>query len=308
MLKSNKVSMNRIITALVVILFIILISGFLLFAKSEYLNSTDEVNSNDEFITRNLEITDKNNSAAIATSNNKLPYLKIYTPEPPTLHTFFEVTKGCKVMIDENCTHAYASTTTTSPIKANLRIGVILLVNNKVTTSDGTIWYEVNFAEPIRYQKRVSLPWFVTAKAGNIFSDIGLLTMGTSTTINTKQIIVDRSEQMLYAFIDDKLFMKSPVSTGLLLSPTPRGTFTIFKKTPTRYMQGPLPGISNQYFDLPGVPWNLYFTEQGAVIHGAYWHNSFGKIWSHGCVNLPPEIAKKLYIFADLGTTVIIRD
>ncbi|MCR4306356.1 MAG: L,D-transpeptidase, partial [Candidatus Yonathbacteria bacterium] len=90
--------------------------------------------------------------------------------------------------------------------------------------------------------------------------------------------------------------------------PTPRGTFTIFKKTPSRYMQGPIPDIADQYYDLPGVPWNLYFTHEGAVIHGAYWHDSFGSAYSHGCVNLPPEQARKLYNWADLGTGVIVKD
>ena len=102
--------------------------------------------------------------------------------------------------------------------------------------------------------------------------------------------------------------MEEPVSTGLELTPTPRGVFSVYKKTPTRYMQGPLPDISDQYYDLPGVPWNLYFTKQGAVIHGAYWHNSFGTPWSHGCVNLPPEKARELYLWAELGTQVLVRD
>ena len=102
--------------------------------------------------------------------------------------------------------------------------------------------------------------------------------------------------------------MEMVISTGLELTPTPRGTFSVFKKTPSRYMQGPLPGLPYDYYDLPGVPWNLYFTHEGAVIHGAYWHNSFGSRYSHGCVNLPPDEAKKLYDWAVLGTTVIVQD
>jgi lipoprotein-anchoring transpeptidase ErfK/SrfK len=94
----------------------------------------------------------------------------------------------------------------------------------------------------------------------------------------------------------------------LLLTPTPRGTFTIYKKTPSRYMQGPLPGISDQYYDLPGVPWTLYFTQEGAAIHGAYWHNNFGQRWSHGCVNVSLTEAETLYRWADVGTQVIVRD
>jgi lipoprotein-anchoring transpeptidase ErfK/SrfK len=113
---------------------------------------------------------------------------------------------------------------------------------------------------------------------------------------------------MLYAYDGDTLYMQEAISTGLELTPTPRGVFTVYRMTPSRYMQGPIPGISDQYFDLPGVPWNLYFTPEGAVIHGAYWHDRFGSPWSHGCVNLPPEKAKKLYAWAEIGTKVVVQD
>jgi lipoprotein-anchoring transpeptidase ErfK/SrfK len=74
-------------------------------------------------------------------------------------------------------------------------------------------------------------------------------------------------------------------------------------------MQGPLPYLADiQVYDLPGVPWTLYFTAQGAAIHGAYWHNEFGNPHSHGCVNLPPKEAKLMYDWAQLGTTVIVQD
>lgn len=51
----------------------------------------------------------------------------------------------------------------------------------------------------------------------------------------------------------------------------------------------------------------MYFTEQGAAIHGAYWHTSFGKRYSSGCVNLPPDTARILYEWAELGTLVVIK-
>jgi lipoprotein-anchoring transpeptidase ErfK/SrfK len=105
----------------------------------------------------------------------------------------------------------------------------------------------------------------------------------------TKRIVVDLSQEKLYAYDGDTLFMQEAISNGLDATPTPKGTFTVYKKTPSRYMQGPIEGVSDQYYDLPGVPWNLYFTVGGAVIHGAYWHDHFGEPWSHGCVNLPPD-------------------
>ena len=102
--------------------------------------------------------------------------------------------------------------------------------------------------------------------------------------------------------------MQAQTSTGLDDTPTPLGTFTIFKKTPSRYMEGPTPGVSEQAYDLPGVPWDLYFTSGGAAIHGAYWHDDFGQQHSHGCVNLPLQDAETLYPWADVGTTVTVTN
>ena len=73
-------------------------------------------------------------------------------------------------------------------------------------------------------------------------------------------------------------------------------------------MQGPIPGVSDDVYDLPGVPWTMYFTYDGAAIHGAYWHNDFGAQHSHGCVNLPPDKAEQLYDWTPLGTPVLVRD
>ena len=33
-------------------------------------------------------------------------------------------------------------------------------------------------------------------------------------------------------------------------------------------MQGPIPGISEQEYDLPGVPWTMYFTIDGGELKG----------------------------------------
>jgi lipoprotein-anchoring transpeptidase ErfK/SrfK len=130
----------------------------------------------------------------------------------------------------------------------------------------------------------------------------------TTTATTTKKIVIDLSEQMLIASENGVPYMETLISTGLELTPTPVGTFTIFKKTPSRYMQGPIPGLADQQeYDMPGVPWNLYFTRGGAVIHGAYWHASFGSQYSHGCVNLSPYNARVLYEWAELGTTVIVK-
>jgi lipoprotein-anchoring transpeptidase ErfK/SrfK len=188
-----------------------------------------------------------------------------------------------------------------------LKVGEIVKQNDEV-------WYKIIFDEWLRYPERVTSDWYVNGAYVRLIQDVGDETIRASSSTNgatpsSKKIIVDRTEQKLYAYDGDTLFMEIPISTGLELTPTPRGVFTIFKKTPSRYMQGPLPNLADQQsYDLPGVPWNLYFTEGGAVIHGAYWHDSFGNKYSHGCVNLSPENAHSLYSWAELGTTVTVRD
>ncbi|MBI4950830.1 MAG: L,D-transpeptidase [Myxococcales bacterium] len=42
------------------------------------------------------------------------------------------------------------------------------------------------------------------------------------------------------------------------------------------------------------VPWAQYYFGNFAV-HGAWWHNDFGRPYSHGCVNLPPNAARFLF-------------
>ncbi len=225
----------------------------------------------------------------------------------PLFH-YIEVIDGCDWKYIGSCVNVRNGPGTQYPIVARLRTGVVLKVAETVT-KDGHEWYKILFSHELRYPERVQGDWYVAAEFVQMFPNDGdhEYIKGVTAT-STKRIVVVIREEMLYAYDGDILFMKEPISTGLELTPTARGTFTIFKKTPSRYMQGPIPGVSDQVYDLPGVPWNLYFTTDGSVIHGAYWHNSFGQPWSHGCVNLPPQKAKELYLWAEVGMSVTVQD
>lgn len=232
----------------------------------------------------------------------------VVLPIEPVLFQYVEIVESCGPYFEGPCVNVRSGPGEDYDIVTKLRNGVVLKVGGMVVR-DGKIWYKIAFDEWIRYPERVQGDWYVAADYARILFDEGERDLADGAVASsTKRIIVDRSEQMLYAYDDGELFMSRPISTGIELTPTPRGTFTIFKKTPSRYMQGPLPGISEKYYDLPGVPWNLYFTSEGAVIHGAYWHDQFGKPWSSGCVNMPLAKARELYAWADLGTTVIVQD
>jgi lipoprotein-anchoring transpeptidase ErfK/SrfK len=75
---------------------------------------------------------------------------------------------------------------------------------------------------------------------------------------------------------------------------TPKGPHTVLYKSPSHHMMAGDPEAANS-FDLPGVPWINYITEDGLAFHGTYWHNDFGKPRSHGCINLTPQAARWLY-------------
>lgn len=111
-------------------------------------------------------------------------------------------------------------------------------------------------------------------------------------------IEVDLSEQKLYAWEGDGLFLESAVSSGLPYFPTPQGEFRIWIKLKAARMEG---GSGRYYYNLPNVPYIMYFENsdvpgyRGYGLHGAYWHNDFGTPRSHGCVNLPIPVAKELF-------------
>lgn len=235
------------------------------------------------------------------------------TPEEKPLSHYIEIINGCGTAYDGGpCVNMRLGPSTSAPIAAKLRTGIVLKVEADTTqSSDGHTWYKIIFDKDIRYPERIGGDWYVAVDPTSVrpFEDIGDINLDYKHPPATnKRIVVDISQQKLYAYDGDTLFMEEPISTGLEFTPTPVGTFAVYKKTPSRYMQGPLPGVSDQKYDLPGVPWNLYFTKEGAVIHGAYWHNHFGEQWSHGCVNLEPETAKKLYEWADIGMPVTVQN
>lgn len=76
---------------------------------------------------------------------------------------------------------------------------------------------------------------------------------------------------------------------------TVRGQFLIHTKHVTATMSGEELGDE---FDLRDVPYVQYFRE-GYALHASYWHDSFGKPRSHGCINLSPADARWLFHWTD---------
>jgi len=77
---------------------------------------------------------------------------------------------------------------------------------------------------------------------------------------------------------------------------TVRGTFMIHEKSVSSTMNGDEDRADS--FELQDVPFVQYF-HRGFALHGAYWHDEFGKERSHGCINLAPRDSSWLFEWTD---------
>ena len=76
---------------------------------------------------------------------------------------------------------------------------------------------------------------------------------------------------------------------------TVRGTFHIREKHVTTTMDSH--EVDNK-FELRDVPWVEYF-EKGYAIHAAPWHDNYGNPRSHGCINMAPIDARRVFMWTD---------
>ena len=115
-------------------------------------------------------------------------------------------------------------------------------------------------------------------------------------TFTAKWVDVDLSEQRAVAFEGMRPVETFVISSGRSNTPTVTGVFRIWAKVPLQRMSGGS-RAAGTYYDLPNVPWVQYFFEDYSF-HGTYWHNSFGRPMSHGCINMRNDDARWLYEWA----------
>ncbi|TKC94731.1 L,D-transpeptidase [Polyangium fumosum] len=113
-----------------------------------------------------------------------------------------------------------------------------------------------------------------------------------------KWLDINITKQVLVAYEGTKAVFATVVSSGEsgLEDPetsksTKRGIFRIHTKHVSVTMDSDAVG---EEFELRDVPYVQYF-QDGYALHGAYWHDRFGQPKSHGCVNLAPEDARRLF-------------
>jgi lipoprotein-anchoring transpeptidase ErfK/SrfK len=118
-----------------------------------------------------------------------------------------------------------------------------------------------------------------------------------------KWIDVNLGRNTMTAYVGGKV-VKGPISMvhGAAETPTVVGTFRVYYKNPLMTMRGN--NADGTKYETPDVPWSTFF-HRGYALHGAPWRSSFGYTGSHGCINLPVDVAKWIYDFAPIGTPVV---
>lgn len=165
---------------------------------------------------------------------------------------------------------------------------------------DGNIWYKLTS------QLSSSLVYYVRRDHLRLVQDVEYLPTSIHVPPEEKRILVSLADQELSAFEGDKLVYRTKISSGLgykevdpddpFATATPRGTFNVTSKYPSKHMGGVVATGAPGSYTLPGVPWTTFFIyETGVAFHGTYWHNNFGSRMSHGCVNMRNSDAKWLF-------------
>jgi len=118
-----------------------------------------------------------------------------------------------------------------------------------------------------------------------------------------KWIDINLANQTIVAYVGDRPVYASLVSTGRVKDEddplknfeTPVGGFRITSKHLTATMDGDH-ALDGPY-SIEDVPYVMYF-QLAFALHSAFWHNSFGRPRSHGCINLAPTDARWMFNFA----------
>ncbi len=111
-------------------------------------------------------------------------------------------------------------------------------------------------------------------------------------------IDVDLDNQILTAYVGDKPVFATLTSTGKGRPgselATPKGSFHIWVKLRSTDMDNLQDEEASRYYAIEDVPWVMFF-KKGYGLHGTFWHHAFGHVRSHGCVNLTPLDAERLF-------------
>jgi len=114
-------------------------------------------------------------------------------------------------------------------------------------------------------------------------------------------IDIDLARQTVVAYVGSVPVFATLTSTGRgpvrSDARTPPGTFRLWIKLRSTDMDNLENVEADENYAIEAVPWVMFF-HKGYGLHGTFWHRRFGEVRSHGCVNLAPRDAERLFHWA----------
>ena len=113
-------------------------------------------------------------------------------------------------------------------------------------------------------------------------------------------IDVELASQTLVAYEGPRPVYATLVSTGRgppgTEAATPPGVHRIWVKILASDMDNVERDELDAHYSLEDVPYVQFF-DKAVALHGTYWHRDFGRVKSHGCVNLAPLDSRWMFAF-----------
>lgn len=176
-------------------------------------------------------------------------------------------------------------------VKYRLVYSTTYWVTRVVQDAGGTAYYRID-------DDKYDIHYFVNATHLRLVNPEDVAQLSPLLPPAAKRIEIRLADQLVIAYENNWPVFVCRAATGAKFSNgdfrTPPGRYYTGRKRPSRHMAAGDRAAPNSY-DLPGVPWICYLTEDGISFHGTYWHNDFGKPRSHGCINVSSASALWIY-------------
>lgn len=174
---------------------------------------------------------------------------------------------------------------------------------------DGTVtFHEDDEAEPIERQTFLDGWAGQSNMGGQVMHDIGAsrylrawfatvaerIDRPSEVGAEEPWVHVDLSAQTLVLYQGDEPRFATLISSGIEDNETPIGVFEIQNKHVTTTMANIGPDADSDRYRIEDVPWTQYF-DGSIALHAAFWHTRFGMPRSHGCINMAPADAHRVF-------------
>ena len=178
-----------------------------------------------------------------------------------------------------------------------------------ITVPGGTYGYILNRDEEVNALRSFRTSGKYVSRKPSYYAQENGSTLNDG--IGDTYVEVDIDNQHMWYYKSGKLILETDVVTGTTDGKhnTPKGVWTIQWKEPNATLIGELKKNGKPEYKTKVGYWMPFY--DGCGFHDAWWRYYFGGTiytysGSHGCVNMPVDMAAKLFDTVDAGTVVVI--